>query len=225
MMIRHCLLISFLLIITPGLLYSQEKDAGLWMGVGIEKDINKKISLQLEEELRLNENISDVKSFYTDLGIRYKIFKSVKVGVNYRFIKRNSAEGFYNSGNRFYSNIAVKQKLDRFTFGFRTRYQVEYEKANTSENSLIPDKYNRNKFSLSYNIKNSKLNPFVEYELYIPLNYNSELLIDKERYTAGIKCKVNKKSSLKLYYRIQKEKNITNPLNSYIVGVNYSYSL
>jgi hypothetical protein len=51
-------------------------DFGMWNTISIEKKLNKKISVSIDEEFRLKENLSRINLFYTNLGVNYKFQKN-----------------------------------------------------------------------------------------------------------------------------------------------------
>jgi hypothetical protein len=60
------------------------KDAALWLSLNLEKKINKKITLNLCQQNRINENISRYGRGNIDLGITYRLIKNFNC-----LIKRN----------------------------------------------------------------------------------------------------------------------------------------
>src|SRR5687768_11202671 len=82
------LIISGILFIhLPLVLPAQQNDAGLWGSINLEKKLTKKWSLHFSEELRLNENFSELGTAYTELTGEYRINKILSVSGGYRFIQ------------------------------------------------------------------------------------------------------------------------------------------
>ncbi len=69
------ILFSILFFLSPFLIYAQEQDFALWSGLQIRKDITQKLRASFEEEIRFNENITNINTFYSDIGISYKLNK------------------------------------------------------------------------------------------------------------------------------------------------------
>ncbi|MCK4663352.1 MAG: DUF2490 domain-containing protein [Bacteroidales bacterium] len=223
----HCILrlIIIIFFINLSCIYSQVNDFESWSCIEIKKKITKKIEFIFEEELRLNDNSTKIKKIYSDIGLSYSFNKHIKLVGYYRFIKKRKYDSYYSNRHRLYADIFLKNKFNRLTIAYRTRYQAKYVDIYSSEDGFIPRKYNRNKLSLKYDIKKNPISPYCSFEAYYQLNNPEGNEFDKIRYTCGIDYKFNKRNSLDIYYRLQKQININNPVNSYILGLKYCYSI
>lgn len=203
------------------LLNAQVEDFQSWNSIGLSKKINKKISLSFEQEIRLSTNASFLKDYNTSIGGKYKFNKHFKLGGSYKFTSASDIEEGSSFEHRIYTDAIFRYKLHRFIFQNRLRYRIIFEPANKTQTQHI-----RNKFTLKYNIRKSKLLPFAECELYYSLNnpvYNS---IDKRRFTTGLQYEVSKLIEISSYYRIQQRRAYNSkPYNYYILGLGINFNL
>lgn len=196
----------------------QTNDAELWTGLSISKKITKKISANLEEQVRINDNISSGKSVFTDLGVSCRFNKSLKISGNYRFINRGRNNGAYWISHRFYADLRYTYKTKPLIFSYRNRF---YTEIGQEENGLIRENYERNKLELKFDL-DKRFRPFIASELYY---FVEKAVFNKVRYTAGIDFNLKNRNELTLFYRIQRKMNETNPDYSYIIGVGFSHNL
>jgi long-subunit fatty acid transport protein len=200
--------------------FSQIEDFQLWNGYSVEKELNKKISVGLEQEFRFKNNASQFEDYLTTLGGGYKINKYLKVRGAYRFNYAKSIEEGVKNEHRFNVDLMLRYKLDRFVLGYRARYQVEYEKFEYNHYHDL-----RNKFGVKYNIRKTDFVPFAEYEFNYSLNYPAGNSIYRNRYTFGVDYEISKQLSVYSYYRIQTRRIYDKkPYNYYILGLGANYT-
>lgn len=109
----------------------------------------------------------------------------------------------------------------------RTRLQGELQDYYTSEFGKIPEFYLRNKFEVKYDI--SHWTPYVSvefrYQIYERKTPETNGLYHRARPALGLDYKINKRNSCGLYYLIQKEWNVSEIDELYMVGVQYTMKL
>ncbi|HKR05723.1 MAG TPA: DUF2490 domain-containing protein, partial [Bacteroidia bacterium] len=113
--------------------FSQVKDAGLWSSVNLEKKITQKLTAGLSEELRFNENITELGTAFTEIGVDYKFYKFVSLGISYRFIQKRRVDDFYSTRHRYNIDLSLKYKIKKISVSLRERFQTQYADVNTSE--------------------------------------------------------------------------------------------
>ena len=206
-----------------GTVTAQTYDAGLWTSVAIEKKLSKQFTIGIAEEVRLNENITQVGTIQTDLGFDFKPVKNLSFGFYYRFSQKRQEDGFYTPRHRGYVNAAFKHSANKFTLGLRERFQRQYTGINRSETGNVPDDYLRNKLTLQYEAA-EKIAPYVSGETFHPLNTDKPFL-DNVRVAAGVEYAFDKRSALDVYYMVNRELNAKDPVTDYVVGVGYKLSI
>jgi hypothetical protein len=225
---KHILIIflaTVVFICFHNLIKAQENDAELWSSIELKKKIGSKFKVSLKESLRFKENITRIKKGFAELGISYSINKFIATTLSYRYTKRQNIDFGYSNRHRLSVALSFNLKIDRFSLSYRTRFESRYIDVYSSDDGKVPERYNRNKFGIEYNIKGLKITPFAAYEFYYQLNNPQKNEIDKMRYTAGFEYKINKRNKIGLFYRIQQEINVNNPIRNYIIGVSYIYKL
>lgn len=205
-------------------LQAQTRDAGLWTSASFETKIIKKLTLAVSQEIRLNENMTEVGTIFSDAGLTYKLSKNFKVGLNYRFIKKREINNLYSTRHRGYIDIKYLKKNKPFEFQFRSRIQDEYSDIGKASDGGIPEYYLRNKLSVSLDLDKA-FSPYGAIELFSPLNYQRNIVFDNVRVSAGLSYSISKHHKIDAFYLIQKELNTSEPETEYILGLGYSFSL
>lgn len=226
----QCLaLIVALLIGASG--YAQTEDTGdleSWMAVSLKYKPNKKWSFALEEQLRLDEDISEVSEYFTEVDAEYSISKSFDIGGGLRYVRENDNEGNiqgYENHLRFHVDASYKHKINAFTLQYRLRYQNKNELGvDTSEGDYAKQNI-RFKTSIEYDFKKWKLDPKFAAEIFNHFEKEDDNGFSKYRLTLGTDYKIKKLGKIGLFYRVEKELNVDLPETTRIIGFKYSYTI
>jgi hypothetical protein len=187
----------------------------------IKKKITKKLDVVLSEELRFNENITELGTIYTDLGAEYEILPGFKAGAFYRFTCKKRLDDSYSKINRYYFDLSYGNHIKRFEYSYRIRFQSQYRDYNTRPEGHVPVNYIRQKIEFSINTK-TRFDPYLVAELWYLLNspWNR---FDNIRITGGIVTRITKHHFVDTGYIYQQEFNVNNPVTDYIVFLGYKF--
>ncbi len=211
-----------LLLFVP-LVNGQQNDAGFWASVTIKKQVTRKFGVNISEQIRLYQNVSEIEQIFTDLGAEYAFTSSFKAAFNYRMTKKNE-QTYYSTRHRFYLDVSYRYKAKPFVFTVRERIQRQVEEVNSSETGKIPVWYLRSKLAVKLDL-DKKYSPYVSAEVaYLIDNVDeTDQVFDKARYEVGVDYEFDKRSSLNLFYLIQSDL-IENKTRDFVSGVGYTYS-
>ncbi len=181
--------ILILFILMPLLVNAQE-GTGLWTGIGVQKKLSKKLSLNLNGQVRLDDNISYAKTYLGEIGLSYTILKGLDISAYYRLINRRKNEpSAFKIRQRYYADLSYEYKLGAIKLDYRLRYQHQF-KDNDGETEFDAS-YLRNKLEVSLSNK-TKFSPFVSADLFTEMGGKT----DQIRPKAGISYKINKQHSV-----------------------------
>jgi hypothetical protein len=197
----------------------QVNDAGLWTNITIKKKITKRFDAFLTEEVRFNENITELGTIYTDIGGEYKILKGFKAGVFYRHIFKRRLDDSYSKANRFYIELSYGNNIKRFELGYRIRFQQAYKDYNTSPDGHVPVNFIRQKIHLGINTK-TRIDPYLDGEIWYYLNPPWSQF-DNIRISAGIVTRITKHHFIDSGFIYQQEFNVADPVTDYIFSLGY----
>ncbi len=120
--------ISFVLIVNQGYSqggeYVEVRDLESWFSMELKYKLNKKWSFGLQEQLRLENNSSEIDGYFTQFTSAYKLFKNLEAGVGLRYISKNDNEGKiqgYRNYFRYHLDASFKHKISRFSIKYRLR--------------------------------------------------------------------------------------------------------
>ncbi|MBL0072094.1 MAG: DUF2490 domain-containing protein [Bacteroidetes bacterium] len=103
---------------------AQVNDAGLWTSINLEKKITKKIAVDLSQEFRFNENISELGSFFTEISAQYKLHKNLSIGAGYRFINKRELDDSYEKRHRMLFDLNAKEKFWKIAVSAQGSFSV-----------------------------------------------------------------------------------------------------
>jgi len=204
------------------------KDAMLWSTISLEKKLTSRLSLNIDEELRLLNNVSTVNLNYMNFGCYYQLTKKIKVGGVYRWIEKNNFDGSYSHRHRFYVDASYKTKFSKIVFGYRTRLQTQVRDYFSSDLGRVPESYWRHKFDFKLDL-DKKITPYIGAEFRYQFanmrlkeaNYG----FNRGRYYTGFNYKISDRYSFGMYYLYQQEFNIVNPEHDHVFGIEFGISL
>jgi hypothetical protein len=211
--------------------YSQSSDMGLWTSLQIEKDLSKKWSLGIEQEIRLKENCAQVDELYTEIEGHYKFLPGLKAGLGYRFIEKVDFEKYYSNylrfGHRLFGELIYKYRIRSLTFLFRTRGESEIKYVYSSEKGKIPRWAWKNKFEIKYRLM--RFEPYfgteLRYQFTDPRHPESNFSLNRIWIYGGVDISLIPDHTIGVYYLYQKEWNLADAETRNIFGLQYSIVL
>ncbi|MGB1247542.1 MAG: DUF2490 domain-containing protein [Chitinophagales bacterium] len=191
---------------------AQQNDFGLWTGVSLEKELYKKIDLEITEQVRFDNNIGNFDRWINEAGLTYKPFKFYRIGFSYRLVYKEQGDISHriNLINQF------KYKINDLSLSYRLNLQRYFE-ANT------PADYTwRNKIAVEYEI-NKHLTPFVAAELFYNFNYRFNDF-NEYRFSAGLKHNIKKRHRLDYVFILNKQFNVEAPDTDLVLKLAYKFT-
>lgn len=203
---------------------ARQNDFGVWGSIAVKHKFSQKLSATVEEQFRFNQNGGVLAQYFTDAGLEYSISKKFKVALSYRFINSNQYT-YYSKRHRLYADLSYRTKFSRIQILLRTRLQEQQQDIHSSEHGRIPAWYSRNKITAKIDL-NKKYAPYLSAELFYMLSSPNDdgHIVDKMRYTAGVEYEFNRVHAIDLYYLIQQDKNVNDPITDFVVGLGYAFS-
>jgi len=202
---------------------AQTNDAGMWLSVNVEKKLNPVWALQFSEELRLNENYTEVGTLFSDVGLSYKFNGNFKVSANYRFTNSRRLDNIYDNRHRYYFDLNYRYKMKPLVFAVRGRWQSQYVDVFSSPDGKISENYFRPKIEVKWD-PDKKMLPFLSAEAFIATGIRKNNTgLGCMRYTAGTQFAFSARSNIEIFYMIQQEMNGKNPETDFILGIGYSF--
>lgn len=245
MTIKKLLLAAMLLM--PTATFAQADDFGIWTSISAAKKVNKKLSFDIDAELRTRDDASELDRWSVGVGVQYKLTKWLKANVGYSLLRDNNQKITYKESNgmpnkraeywgtrhRVSASLTASQKLGNIELSLRERWQYTYrpEKTISQRWDYDDEDYDgkaktysgrgknvmRSRLQVSYDIPHSHFEPYVNAEMY------NAWALEKMRYSAGIDWNVSKKAAVGLYYIYQSvhDDDDDNDPNRHIVGLEY----
>lgn len=217
MIYRICFILLFGMLchVLPAQERARQEATELWLGATLKMKLSKKFRFDVEQQLRLEDHESGFDQTFTELGLRYKITDNFDVKGQYRYAITDDE----HNEARWSVDLSYEYDIKNFPLDIGYRFRFQDEKVDwTGEKKT----YIRQRLTLDYNL--SKLvDPAFEYEWFYKLNDDHEFR--RSRYTFSLQWKVNKKSELETFVRLEDEYNVKQPDRIYIMGLAYSYDL
>ena len=209
---KRVFLILFILFVSYNSINAKTDKFGTWIELTFTKKFLKDFEFSIIPEFRLQDDFT-MDEYILEGKLGYEPFKFLDFATSYRY-----NTNVRDKGNEISHNIVFdatgKVKFDRFDASLRTRF------TNDSDSGDIPWEtfYFRPRIKLKYNIKGSKIDPYVSYELFYNIKLND---FYKGRFDVGISRDFGKHHEIELCYRLQDYFSVRNSIN--ILGINYGF--
>ncbi len=203
-MIRGSLL-SVLFLFTALITFSQEQDFGVWLSVNAEYSILKKLELDASVEMRTFNRASEIEQTFIQAGLTYKINKIFSVAGAYRIANSIENDDAYYLRHKWFIDAKAKIEPGRFTLRGRLRLQEQRRTYYKNEEYILPRYQVRLKLTTVYRTRSFPVNPYMEFETFMPVFSDDSKVIGKNRFTAGIEYKFNKTHAVELEYMFERD--------------------
>ncbi len=216
--------ILFLFISNP--IWCQEvkttRDIGLWIGVGVNYQLNKKWKTSLIQEIRTFDNAIDLQKSITDLGLTYRINKQFSLGAGLRYSYDRKKDNEFTNDIRYNIDFKFKHKLTKhFNLYYRFRYQYNYINLFTYISDVDKKSNMRNRIKIQYSLKKHDIyfttELFRKYVVYKKPSFNNL------RITIGDQLKTER-GDFKYGLAFERELDEEHPLNFFFLKLNYTFN-
>ncbi|RCW30613.1 DUF2490 domain-containing protein [Marinilabilia salmonicolor] len=219
-------LTAFLLMYIPKLEAQGNEHIAHWTEIGAEIEIANDLELELSEELRYLIDEQEMDRCKTNLGLSYDVYKFLSIGAGYTWTYLNKYEDnqFFHR-HRISGFIKIKKDLGPLEISLREKIQINYLNKEKENADYSPKNYLRTRFSITYNIPNSKLEPWIQAQIRHQLNNPVKNDMDNYRLAAGIEFPLTKHLQMDTFLQLDQEENKKNPEKTWIIGTNLKFEL
>lgn len=211
---------------TASLLKGQKTDRAAWFSLEISGNVTNNLELELEEEIRIFRDVTEIDRISTSLGAAYAITDFLKAGTGYSWILDHKVKkDLYENRHRYYFYLRGRARIGKFKIDIREKFQSTYYDPAFDDERYSPANELKSRLQISRNFKDAGLEPYANVEMYYQLNDPEGNRIDQWRYTAGMEVDLTKSLILDPFIRIEKDVNISNTETFYIAGVTLKWEI
>lgn len=212
---------------------AQATDFGLWSDIEFSKKLKNGMTLVLDEEFRLRNQLRTTDKIQSTLELDYKINNYFNAGVCYALINyyhpgnmKHDYQNYWETRHRLSVFGEGEYNLGRFNFSLRERFQTTYRVLDSVSTASVNPKFIlRSKFSVSYNIPKIPVEPYAFCELFQVLNGPDKYKFEEYRFSAGLKYEISKQLSVKVGYVYSDEYDVEDGEKSNVATIGISYKL
>ena len=191
---------------------AQTYDLRSWLGGEMDYRLNKRFSLGLEQQVRLEDNMVSFDASISEITGSYKLYKGLRLRAGYRLTLDQAGHE-----HRFQGGVRYKETWKDLSLYYRFRYQIE------DTYFLQPVQEFRHRVKLSWHAS-KKHDPYILVEAFDDLRSDRPGW-NKLRYGIGNGFDVGKRKVLNVYLLHQRELNEFLPQVDYILGLSYEFSM
>ncbi len=201
-----------------------DDDAGFWLYLKVDKDITKKLNAQFTMQNRFENNLSEYSQINGNIELTYKLNKHFRLVGGYVYGFKKNIEGFYGDRQQAYAGFVLRKRFKSFLFSYRNIFQGQVKNVNSSEKGAVPVFFDRNKFSVKYEI-NKRVEVMLADEINLSYNQSNFDNIARNRAFAEVYYNLSSKSYIATYFMFQQHYRFKGqPKRDFIFGLTYSHS-
>jgi hypothetical protein len=216
--------ILFIVLVSTLSAQAQRKnDAASWLSLVLEQKLKNNFSLKFQSRFRFGDNVSQLNSYYLDLGLFYRITPNFKVSFDGVYAPYRMDNGMFTSLFQYYVSISNSIDLSKkWTLGNRVISQFTTSDFIVDNGTLFYMRADvREKLTLNYEL-NKKTGMYVSDEIMSPFTV-SPVLIRRNRLYVGLNRKLSKQVDLDLYFLLQSTFYKTVNTNDFVYGLTLGY--
>lgn len=195
----------------------------VWNEAGIGLKIDKKQSLGLDLTTRFDA--AGLCTVFPQVSYKYKINKYLRPSIDYRIIADRSKSGSFVTKHRLNFNLQISHKIERVQLGLRLRYQYSSNRLASNFETEFGQAL-RIKPSVSYNLKNSALEPNFSAEFFTgPMDGQLGYHLNRIRWNIGLSYSFDGPHSIELAYLYDQRIHSPESLNRAIMNFSYNYQI
>lgn len=210
---------STLLIVTQA---SSQVARTLWSGAELQFPFSKTFRITFSPELRLTDE-KRIDDFILETEAQLRINKLLQPTISYRYYRFYDDPGEYFNGQRLGAGVNSSVELGRFKMTNRIYYFHRLINRYGYGYSIETRRELREGIKITYNIRRTKLEPFVQAEIYYDISPDRNHEFSRIRIRTGLEYPFSKRSSIDFFFQVQDKLNTSNPLRTYTVGIFYNY--
>jgi hypothetical protein len=190
-----------------------DADPQLWLEAGGAWNLDKRFELSFDQHLRFDQDVSRLHSVMPELGVSYRLYDKVRVGIGYRFIYERDSAGSLEARHRPHGEGRVRHDVGPFELSYRLRFQAELRPGDDVRHTL------RNRVAVQLE-ETRPWTPTIAAEVFHRLAGDEPVEWRKLRLTAGVARELGD-HEIELYYRVEiLQLDPADPI-PHVVGIGY----
>lgn len=226
--IRHTLSLVLLTMVMAGHSQAQERlnDFELWAKLAVEGDVSERLKLGLEQQIRFDQNSSELKNYFTEIALNYNLSENFTLLGRARFLTRNDNSGADQGRKNYFRyqlGTRLKHRAGQWRFNHRLLYQRRDRMNLKPAEGDVLVKYIRYRFKTEYKIKSWPYDPLFTVEYFHALKNEFEEHPKAMRVGIGTERNYKKVGTFGLWYRYEWTLDYAFPQANYILSLAYTY--
>ena len=194
-----------LLLVPAQISFAQDDDFGLWFEAFGNKKLFDKLELNLSGAIRTYHNTSEIEEAFLEAGLTYKFNKFLTAGASYRFTEFREDDELYHPRHKWYATVTGKLPLGDLDISAQFKFQQRFKTYFEDEDDAQHKEHLRIRLKGQYDIPSFPVNPYISYEIAIPVFNENVSGVDKSRFIAGAEYNLSKKHAIDLEYIFERD--------------------
>ncbi|WP_418696466.1 DUF2490 domain-containing protein [Bacteroides sp.] len=209
---RFYFLLIVLISLSQQSLRAQDGELATWANVGAKYEVAPAFAVIGGLEWRTMDNLGRTDRLGLEVGGIYTVLPFLKFGAGYEMHYRNRVDAGWKLRHRYYIDGTVSTQVQQVKLSLRERFQSNV--AGDKDKLRL-----RSRLTLAYELRNSKIEPYVSVEMYNSLARAEHFDVKRMRYRGGIALPLSSRWDADVFYCWQSAKGD----DRNIVGIECNY--
>lgn len=211
------LIISYFM---PNPVYAVSNDYGGIFNLSVSKKFGKRVNLQIQESLWINENFSDYERNMPSACITVSLWKEyLKANARYCYLNQKNLKNEIKNRHRYQIGLLTGYKWEHFSASLNSRFESTY-----THHVNIPNNRWRNLVTFNYTISQKcRWKPVIDIEFFNFLNNPKGNGLERIWYEAGVEFSIDKKNAVE--FKLREEQMIKSSPKQANMFLNFSYKI
>ena len=197
-------------------------DFGAIASAEVSVDVARNVGLSLEEELRFQNNCTQLDRWLNSFGADYTFLRGrMKLGATGDYIRRFNDDGYFENRYRAGLQLTYSETYHRFKFSFRTKLLSTFRDETTGDYRVNPKMYWRNRLQVTYQMPNSRFKYSLSTELHWLVNDPKHNVVDNLRTIASVDYRLTRRQYLSAFVRMDNDFQVKKPVDRFYLGLTY----
>jgi hypothetical protein len=197
-----------------------DSDAQLWLAAGASHDLTRRVAIELEQELRFDQDMSRVAAVLPELRAGVEVVSWLRLGGGYRFAYERDGSGDLVIRHRLDAEARPRVELGPVRLGYRLRFQEQLRGADGMDGFRHTL---RNRVDARWRVAR-RLAPGASAEAFHSLGDGEAIRLHKLRFTFGTAIDLDT-HEVELFYRLELPRDDPDDPTLHIVGLAYAFAL
>lgn len=179
--------------------HAQIHTSETWTDIEVSTDIFENSSIEYVIDLRVFNDVFDVKSFSNEIGYTYRFNREFRMGISHKITYRNYTQGFFPN-HKTSVQFQYRTRVNHVRLSYRNKLEFSRNTYTKDISDLFVEYENRNRIKATYRRRKLSWEPSLTIETFHPIHNKNVYAVSEMRAGAGVSFDIFEDYSIEFGY-------------------------